>query len=67
VDFPNAPHFALFDIRNIPLHIYTLFMHYSQGWVQNGYRFMLDYLPFLAILTVMGFDDNQSQKARAVR
>jgi hypothetical protein len=124
VDFPNAPHFALFDIRNIPLHIYTLFMmppkyypdlsivrpspyglsifltspafiyalfvkrktwltpacwlaiglvtiplfmHYSQGWVQYGYRFMLDYMPFLAILTVMGFDDNQSQKARAVQ
>jgi hypothetical protein len=123
-DFPNAPHFALFDIRNIPLHIYTLFMmppkyypdlsivrpspyglsifltspafiygffvkrkawltpacwlaiglvtiplfvHYSQGWVQYGYRFMLDYMPFLAILTVMGFDDHQSQKARAVQ
>ena len=113
----------LFDIRNIPLHIYTLFMmppnyypdlsivrpspyglsifltspafiyaffvkrktwltpacwlaiglvtiplfmHYSQGWVQYGYRFMLDYMPFLAILTVMGFDDHQSQKARAL-
>lgn len=124
VDHPNASHFALFDIRNVPLHIYTfffmppdyypdlsivrpspyglsifltspafiyaffvtrktwlkpacwlaiglvtipLFMHYSQGWVQYGYRFMLDYMPFLAILTVMGFDDHQSVKGRAVQ
>lgn len=124
LDYPNAPHFPLFDIRNVPLHIYTfflmppdyhpdwsivqpskyglsifltspafiyaffvkrktwlapacwfavalvtvpLFMHYSQGWVQYGYRFMLDYMPFLAILTVMGFDDHQSAKARTVQ
>ena len=26
VDYPTAPHFPLFDVRNIPLHIYTLFM-----------------------------------------
>ncbi len=124
VDHPDAGHFPLFSLKNIPLHIYTfffmppdyhpdlsivqpskyglsifltspafiyaffvtrktwlkpacwiaialvtvpLFMHYSQGWVQYGYRFMLDYMPFLAILTVMGFDDHQSRKARAVQ
>lgn len=44
-----------------------LFMHYSQGWVQYGYRFMLDYMPFLAILTVMGFDDHQSARSRALQ
>ncbi|MEK7248199.1 MAG: hypothetical protein AAB092_06970, partial [Chloroflexota bacterium] len=121
VDNPGASHFPLFDVRNIPLHIYTmffmppdyhpdlsivrpspyglsifltspafiyaffvkrktwlqpacwlavglitvpLFMHYSQGWVQYGYRFLLDYMPFLAILTVMGFDDHQSRNGR---
>ena len=121
VDYPQAAHFPLFDVRNIPLHIYTmffmppdyhpdlsivrpspyglsifltspafiyaffvkrktwltpacwlavglitipLFMHYSQGWVQYGYRFLLDYMPFLAILTVMGFDDHQSRNGR---
>ena len=26
------------------------FLHYSQGWVQFGYRFALDFLPFLLIL-----------------
>jgi hypothetical protein len=124
LNHPDASHFALFDIRNVPLHIYTfffmppnyypdlsiirpseyglsifltspafiyaffvtrktwlkpacwiaialvtvpLFMHYSQGWVQYGYRFMLDYMPFLAILTVMGFDDHQSAKGRAIQ
>jgi len=124
LDHPNAPHFALFDLRNIPLHVYTmflmppqyfpdlsvlrpspyglsifltspafvyalfvkrrtwlkpaswiaiglitipLFMHYSQGWVQYGYRFMLDFMPFLAILTVMSFDDHPSPRSRALQ
>lgn len=101
------PSFALFDPRNIPLHLYTMFlmlperldsfpwlrpsphgmsvlltsplllylaraslkspiarsaivatipiflvdsMHYSQGWVQFSYRFILDYLPFLILI-----------------
>ncbi len=35
--------------------------------MQYGYRFMLDYTRFLTILILMGFDDNQSQKARAVQ
>jgi len=111
--------FGLFDIRNVPLHIYTLFMmppdyypdlsivrpspyglsifltspafifaffvkrktwlvpacwlavslitiplflHYAQGWVQYGYRFLLDFMPFLGILTVMGFDENRKSR-----
>jgi hypothetical protein len=119
--FPDAAHFGLFDIRNIPLHIHAmflltpdftdswlllrpspfgmsvlltspaflyaflvrrktalkpaawlaiglvtipLFLHYSQGWVQFGYRFLLDYAPFLMILTAFGFDDNQSSFSR---
>ena len=124
LDHPNAPHFALFDLRNIPLHVYTmflmppqyfpdlsvlrpspyglsifltspafvyalfvkrrtwlkpaswiaiglitipLFVHYSQGWVQYGYRFMLDFMPFLAILTVISFDDHPTPRSRALQ
>ncbi len=44
-----------------------LFMHYSQGWVQYGYRFMLDFMPFLAILTVLGFDDRPTPRSRALQ
>lgn len=42
----------------------VLFTHYSQGWVQFGYRFLLDFAPFLLILTAMGFDDNDSSRHR---
>ena len=123
-DFPDAPRFSLFDIRNVPLHLYTIFLmppqyvaswdvlrpspygmsllltspafiyaalvkrrdwlkptlwiaiglvsiplllHYTQGWVQFGYRFMLDFAPFLLILTAFGFDDNASPGARRLQ
>ncbi|MDP2860702.1 MAG: hypothetical protein Q8N98_03220, partial [bacterium] len=109
---PVFPHFGYLDIRNIPLHLFTLFfmpprilpefpflqpspygmsviltspiflfslranfkeklvkiswlatglvsflvfLHFSQGWVQFGYRFLLDFVPFLFILTALGF------------
>ena len=29
-------------------------MHFSQGWVQFGYRFSLDFAPFLLLLTAAG-------------
>jgi len=117
--FPGAPHFGMFDIRNIPLHLYTIFLmppeywpdwsilrpspyglsvllhspafvyavlvkrrtvlkplcwavigliaipiltYYAQGWVQFGYRFLLDFAPFLLILTALGFEDTRSTK-----
>jgi hypothetical protein len=44
-----------------------LFSHYSQGWVQFGYRFLLDFAPFLLILTALGFDDNDSPTHRRVQ
>lgn len=116
--------FGQFDIRNVPIHLYTIFlqpptftddgtlfrpsefgmsvlltsaplayaafvrrssavkrmcyialllvpiptlMYYSAGWVQFGYRYMLDYLPFLMILTAFGFDDHQSPTAFRVK
>lgn len=116
-DFPQAVRFSAFDLRNVPLHLYTIFLlppkftggldifrpetygmsvlltsppfvyaflarrndplkvacwiaiplvaiptlaYYSQGWVQYGYRYLMDYIPFLLILTAIGFDDNQS-------
>lgn len=122
--FPDAPRFNLFDVRNIPLHLYTIFLmppqfipewgllrpspygmsvlltspafvyaalvkrkhfmkpalwaaivfvsipillHYSQGWVQFGYRFLLDFAPFLLILTAWGFDDHRSPGARRMQ
>lgn len=122
--FPDAPRFNLFDIRNVPLHLYTIFLmppeftgdlgvfrpspyglsvlltspafvyaalvkrkdalkpaawlaiglvsiplllHYSQGWVQYGYRFLLDFAPFLLILTALGFEDNQSPRHTRVK
>ncbi|MBI2913711.1 MAG: hypothetical protein HYY03_07315 [Chloroflexi bacterium] len=123
-DNPNAPRYELFDVRSIPLHLYTMFLmppqyyadwsvlrpspygmsmlltspafvyaaavtrkhflkpalwvaigfvsvplllHYSQGWVQFGYRFALDFAPFLLILTAFGFDDHQSPGARRLQ
>jgi hypothetical protein len=44
-----------------------LLLHYTQGWVQFGYRFMLDFAPFLLILTAFGFDDNASPGARRLQ
>ncbi|HLE82158.1 MAG TPA: hypothetical protein VJA25_12800, partial [Dehalococcoidia bacterium] len=44
-----------------------LLLHYSQGWVQFGYRFLLDFAPFLLILTAFGFDDNDSPGARRLQ
>ena len=112
---PNAPYFGYFDIRNIPLHLYTFlimppnitvdsgiikeivpspfgtgilytspllfyslapnlknslqrnlflaalfgalpsFTHYMQGWVQFGYRFVLDFIVFLMIILAIKF------------
>lgn len=31
------------------------FLHFSQGWVQFGYRFLLDFLPFLLIILATRF------------
>ena len=31
------------------------FLHYAQGWVQFGYRFLLDFLPFLLIILAIRF------------
>lgn len=123
-EHPGAERFGLLDIRNVPLHLYTMFLmppqffpdwsifrpspygmsillsspafvyaffvrrkepakpalwaaiglvsiplllHYTQGWVQYGYRFMLDFAPFLLILTAWGFDDNQSRTSRGIQ
>jgi hypothetical protein len=31
------------------------FLHYTQGWVQFGYRFLLDFLPFFLIILALRF------------
>jgi hypothetical protein len=38
-------------------------MYYSGGWVQFGYRYLMDYLPFIMILTAFGFEDNRSPRS----
>ncbi len=117
---PSPTRFDTFDLRNIPLHLYTIFLlppqfvggrdvfqpswfgmsvlltspafifaalvkrdnplkvacwlaiplvaiptllYYSQGWVQFGYRYLMDYIPFLLMLTALGFEDHQSPTA----
>jgi hypothetical protein len=42
-------------------------MYYSAGWVQFGYRYIMDYLPFLMILTAFGFEDNQSPRSFRIK
>ena len=40
----------------IPIIAIPTLMYYSQGWVQFGYRYLMDYLPFIMILTALGFE-----------
>ena len=118
--FPGGERFGEFDWRNIPLHLYTIFllppaftndgtlfrpsefgmsvlltsspfiyaalvrgrqvlrntcwiaipiiaiptlMYYSQGWVQFGYRYLMDYLPFIMILTALGFEEFKTPRS----
>lgn len=35
------------------------FFHYMQGWVQFGYRFMMDFLPFLLLILLIKFKPNK--------
>jgi hypothetical protein len=41
-------------------------MHFSQGWVQFGYRFSLDFLPWAIVLVAMGLERLRSSAAIAV-
>jgi hypothetical protein len=38
-------------------------IYYSQGWVQFGYRYLMDYLPFIMILTALGVDRFRSPRS----
>jgi len=65
--------FAFFVRRRDPLKIacwlaialvaIPTLVYYSAGWVQFGYRYIMDYLPFLMILTAFGFEDNRSPRS----
>lgn len=35
--------------------VFVDFLHYTQGWVQFGYRFLLDFLPFFLIILALRF------------
>ena len=39
------------------------FLHYMQGWVQFGYRFMMDFLPFLILILALKFKLNKKHVA----
>ena len=39
-------------------------MHFSQGWVQFGYRFSLDFAPFLLIPVALGAERLLAGRAR---
>jgi hypothetical protein len=41
-------------------------MHFSQGWVQFGYRFSLDFLPWALVLVAIGLDRLRSSIAVAI-
>jgi hypothetical protein len=41
-------------------------MHFSQGWVQFGYRFSLDFLPWALVLIAIGLERLRSAAAVAV-
>jgi hypothetical protein len=47
----------------IPLVAVPTLFYYSQGWVQFGYRYIMDYIPFLVLLTGLGFQDHQSRRS----
>ena len=47
----------------IPLVALPTLLYFSQGWVQFGYRYLMDYLPFIMILTALGFEENQSRSS----
>jgi hypothetical protein len=47
----------------IPIIAIPTLMYYSQGWVQFGYRYLMDYLPFIMILTAMGFEEFRSPRS----
>lgn len=42
---------------------FTDFLHYMQGWVQFGYRFMMDFLPFLLLILAIKFRPNKKYSA----
>lgn len=42
----------------IPIAFLT-FLHYAEGWVQFGYRFIIDFLPFLMIIMALKFKLNK--------
>lgn len=42
------------------------FLHYAQGWVQFGYRFVLDFLPFLMILLAINFNPQKIYPKKSI-
>jgi hypothetical protein len=43
-----------------------LITYYGIGYVQFGYRYALDFMPFLILLTAFGLPDPMTNRARAL-
>ena len=43
---------AVVGVTSIPI-----LLHFTQGWVQFGYRFMLDFIPFIMIILALRLPD----------
>ena len=41
-------------------------MHFSQGWVQFGYRFSLDFVPWALVLVALGMERLRSAMGVAI-
>jgi uncharacterized membrane protein len=41
-------------------------MHFSQGWVQFGYRFSNDFVPFALILVALGIERRGGARPLAI-
>lgn len=48
----------------VGLVLFPLLFYYGNGWVQFGFRYALDFYPFLFILTVLGMAQHFDRRAR---
>jgi peptidoglycan/LPS O-acetylase OafA/YrhL len=46
------------------LPVLLLLMYFNTGWYQFGYRFVLDFLPFLLLLAALGMKERPTLPAK---
>lgn len=50
---------------SIGLTLVPLLTYYASGWIQFGYRYSLDFMPFMLLLVVRGFSNRNKNLVRA--